>query len=167
MLVDLDAGEVESFRRLCRDQLTEQGETPDPEIASQVAMLCAQSAAATDDWSKPLKLAERAVAGAKKPSDRWQRLVIVGAALVRAGRFESAIEKLEEAIKLRGDNGTETYGEEYWLALAQHQLGRSKEAQERLIQADALMRQVLPIDFKLIRLQKEVQQTVAPVPART
>ena len=50
----------------------------------------------------------------------------LGAALFRAGRFEDAIRRLEEGIKLR--NGAETPQDWPFLAMAHHRLGHRDEA---------------------------------------
>jgi tetratricopeptide (TPR) repeat protein len=95
--------------------------------SNEVAWLCALGPYTVADPESPVRLAETAVQKAESAGDKAACLNTLGGALYRAGRFEEAIRRLEEAIRVRvGGRGTPND----WslLALAHHRLGHREEA---------------------------------------
>ena len=94
-------------------------------------MVSVRSPRASDDHREvPVRLAEFAVNGAPDASSKGNCLNTLGAALYRAGRFEDAIHRLEEGIRLRG--GTELPQDRVFLAMAHHRLGHRDLARRYL-----------------------------------
>jgi tetratricopeptide (TPR) repeat protein len=77
----------------------------------------------------PARLAEIGVRGTGDPFNKSACLNTLGAALYRAGRYDEAIRRLEEAIQARGG---EHPGDWPFLALAHHRLGHRDEARRWL-----------------------------------
>src|SRR5262249_34303522 len=70
------------------------------------------------DLDKPMKLAEKAVAGSRS----YATLNTLGAIAYRAGRFDEAIKHLQESMKLHGKGGTAW--DWLFLGMAHHRRGR-------------------------------------------
>jgi Flp pilus assembly protein TadD len=104
-------------------------QTTDPYQANAVAWHCALAPGAVGDVDATLKLAELAAKGL--PTDQKPlALNTLGAALYRAGRFEEAIRRFEEAIASRmGDTEPLDWP---FLAMAHHCLGHRDEARRWL-----------------------------------
>ncbi|MFI5455093.1 MAG: tetratricopeptide repeat protein [Isosphaerales bacterium] len=77
----------------------------------------------------PIRLAEAAVRGATEPAKAFC-LTTLGAALFRGGRYDDAIRRLEEGIRLRG--GVSQDDEWVFLAMVHHRLGHRDEARRWL-----------------------------------
>jgi eukaryotic-like serine/threonine-protein kinase len=101
-----------------------------PADSDTVAWLCILGPYPLADRESPVRLAEAAVRDATTESQKRNYLNTLGAALYRAGRFEDAIRRLEETIRLRGGQGSTTD----WslLAMAHHRLGHRHEARRCL-----------------------------------
>ena len=80
--------------------LAQFAETEDAQTANFTAWSCALADDAVDDYSLPVALAERAV---ELDPDNDFHLKTLGAVLYRAGRFDEALAKLNEADELQGD----------------------------------------------------------------
>jgi eukaryotic-like serine/threonine-protein kinase len=100
-------------------------QTTDPLQANMVAWNCALAPGAFSDLGAPVRLAEFAARGFPA-HEKHIALNTLGAALYRAGRFEEAIGRLEEAIKAR--NGAGEPLDWPWLAMAHFRLGHRDEA---------------------------------------
>ena len=98
--------------------------------SNDVAWLCALGPYTVADPAVPVRLAELAVRGAGDSTDKATRLNTLGAALYRAGRFDEANLRLEEAIRVRGWEGVPR--DWAFLALAHHRLGHRDEARRWL-----------------------------------
>jgi tetratricopeptide (TPR) repeat protein len=92
----LQLGDLDGYHRCCRVMLERFGNTSATLIAHRVALDCVLMPKAVSDMELPLQLAERAVA--QDPNSSWH-LLILGAAYYRTGRFEPAVERLEQALK--------------------------------------------------------------------
>jgi tetratricopeptide (TPR) repeat protein len=79
--------------------------------------------------SRAVALAEKAVA----VSPMYGNINTLGTVLYRAGRFEEAIRKLQEGMKLHGQNGNAW--DWLFLAMAHHRLGHASEARQWLNRA--------------------------------
>lgn len=91
--------------------------------ANNTAWACVTAKEGLEDYTKPVELARKAVAGATEERDRWTYLNTLGVALYRAGQDKEAIERLTEAEKINSDVFNWPF-----LALAHHRLGNTKEA---------------------------------------
>ena len=104
------------------------GGTVDNLTANLVAYTCALGPDATADLEVPVRLAEVALRSATI-FGRAPYLNTLGATLYRAGRYDEAIRRLEEAIQ--GRNGSSPH-DCVFLALAHHRLGHRDEARRWL-----------------------------------
>ncbi len=132
-LVRLAVGDFEGYRKACEDLLERFGQTDDPKTANTVAWILTVIPNATTEFDRPLRLAEKAVAG--DPKD-FNYLGTLGAALYRAGRFVVAVERLNEATEDQSQLGTINNAYNWlFLALAHHRLGHADDAREWLDKA--------------------------------
>jgi tetratricopeptide (TPR) repeat protein len=125
----LASGDRAVWRSASAALLARFGGTIDTWAAGEVARACALGPGATADPEVPVRLAEVAVQGYGGTSDKPNVLNTLGAALYRAGRYEAAIGRLEEAIQARGG---EHPGDWPFLALAHHRRGHRAEARRWL-----------------------------------
>jgi tetratricopeptide (TPR) repeat protein len=126
----LRLGDSDAYRRSCAAMLERFGKTAHLGIADHTAWICALAPAAVADLDQPLRLAEKIVAAEPQNAAYCNTL---GALLYRAGRFLPAVERLNNAIRLRDGKGTP----EDWLflAMAHHRLGHKEEARAWLNKA--------------------------------
>ncbi len=122
----------EDYRRACSLLLARAGKVKAPLAANDAAWVCLLSPAAKVEPARLVKLAER---GWLKEPKNANYLNTLGAALVRAGRYEEAVRRLEDAIQF-GD-GKGTWADWLVLALAHHHLGHPAEARRWLAKAVA------------------------------
>jgi WD40 repeat protein/serine/threonine protein kinase/Flp pilus assembly protein TadD len=121
----LAIGDEGGLHRACADLLDRFGSSTDVLSANDVAWYCLLAPDAVADREAPVRLAELAVNGASD-AQKAMYLNTLGAALYRAGRFQEAINRLEEGIRLRG--GQALAQDWTFLALAHHRLGHDAEA---------------------------------------
>jgi WD40 repeat protein/serine/threonine protein kinase/tetratricopeptide (TPR) repeat protein len=125
VLLLLNQGDRAGLRQACTELLARYGSVTNLSTANMVAWSCALGPEAVADREAPIGLAELAVNRAQAAS-RPAFLNTLGAALYRAGRFQEAINRLEEGIRKRGG---ESLPEDWsFLALAHHGLGHHTEA---------------------------------------
>jgi WD40 repeat protein len=136
-LLQLFLGDAAGYRSTCAGMLQRFAGDSDPQTATNNAWYCALGPDAVADLGAPVALAEKAVAHEPRSPGRISTL---GAVLYRARRFESAIQRLNESIRLGGNGGTM----ENWLFLAMvhARLGHMEEAQRCLERAEAPSRPV-------------------------
>jgi tetratricopeptide (TPR) repeat protein len=142
----LQLGDLDGYQRCCRVMLERFGNTSAPVIAHRVALLCVVVPNAVSDLDLPVQLAERAVG---QDANSWHscwHLLILGSAYYRAGRFEPAVERLEQAIKASGPASAPHFLTLRWLflALSYHGMGQNQKAHHCLEQAIRLMDTDLP-----------------------
>jgi tetratricopeptide (TPR) repeat protein len=128
--VDLARDDRDGYRRHCARALERFGQATEPETAVTVPWLCKLAPDAVADYAAAVRCAERAVAANPKNVEYLNHL---GGILLRAGRPEEAVQRLEEAQKLRRD-GSGVW-EWIWLALAHQHLGHAAEARQWLDRA--------------------------------
>jgi WD40 repeat protein/tetratricopeptide (TPR) repeat protein len=129
-LVLLGSGDRLGWRGACAAALDRFSGTTNPWTANSVAWACALGPEATVDPGAPVRLAEIAVRAAADPRDKAGRLNTLGVALYRAGRYDQAIVRLEEGIRLRGGEGG--VADPAFLAMAHHRLGHRAAARRWL-----------------------------------
>jgi WD40 repeat protein/tetratricopeptide (TPR) repeat protein/tRNA A-37 threonylcarbamoyl transferase component Bud32 len=129
-LVLIAAGNTAGHRKACEALLEKFGKDGDPNSGNSVAWYCVRFPDAVADFTRPVQLAEKAVAS-------WPNyhpyLNTLGAALYRAGRFEESIKKFDEAIKAHGAGGHPS--DWLFLAMAHHRLGHDEDAKKWLTKA--------------------------------
>jgi tetratricopeptide (TPR) repeat protein len=129
----LGGGDRDAYRKVCADMLQRFGRADDPDSGYWLAWTCALAPDAVADASRPVQLAEKAVA--KEPKNLAYRRTL-GAALYRAGRFDEAAKQLTEASTLDpNDPRTAMAYTWFFLALAHHRLGHADEARRWLDKA--------------------------------
>jgi tetratricopeptide (TPR) repeat protein len=131
----LAAGDTSGYRRVCARLLKHLGQTEDPNTPNNIIWVCVLGPGSVVEIDSCLQWMEKAVA--RQPN--YELLNTLGATLHRAGRFEAAIERLNEAIKSHGKDGTAA--DWLFLAMAQYRLGRAEEARQALDKAARWMEQ--------------------------
>jgi tetratricopeptide (TPR) repeat protein len=115
------AGRPDDFRRVCSEMIRRFAESDDFYVTSRVVHACIWRADAVSDPSVLVRLAELA-------SFRNQPFRGLGFALYRAGRFEEAVQRLDESVKASPPRA----GDWLFLAMAHHRLGHVDEARRYL-----------------------------------
>jgi WD40 repeat protein/tetratricopeptide (TPR) repeat protein/tRNA A-37 threonylcarbamoyl transferase component Bud32 len=125
-LAHLGSGQVRDYRRTCADML----KTFDKSdfIEETLAWTCALGPHAVTDFPRVVEIAEEVVKYKPKDPDALRTL---GAVYYRAGRYEIALKRLQEAIELEKD----LVSAWLFLALAHHRLGNAEEATKWLAKA--------------------------------
>jgi WD40 repeat protein len=131
----LQAGDAATYRRLCRHaaEVVAAGQVP-PEMANDVAWLFVLGPEAVPAYGPIVRLAEQAVSSAKGAS-KYTVLNTLGAVLYRAGRYQDAVARLNEAVALKDKTGA--VQDWLFLALAHQRLGQADEAKKWLDRAVA------------------------------
>jgi WD40 repeat protein/predicted Zn-dependent protease len=127
-LLRLRAGDQAGYRQVCAAALERLGQTEDADTAGGVAWACALGAGAVPDYQKAIALAERAAR--EDPKSHANDL---GAILLRAGRFDDALNSLGRAAEVHGRGG-DGY-DRLLLAMTHYRLGHKEEAERWLRQA--------------------------------
>jgi WD40 repeat protein/Flp pilus assembly protein TadD len=125
--VRLAVADEAGYRSVCATFLKRFGQTTDPREANTIAWTCVLTPKAVADLTRPVLLAEKAVASNPRDANSLNTL---GAALYRAGRFEEAVRRLDEAIKARGKSGS--VWDWIFLAMAHQRLEHAAEARRWL-----------------------------------
>jgi tetratricopeptide (TPR) repeat protein len=125
-LVHLGTGQVGDYRRTCADMLKTFGKSDF--IEETLAWTCALGPNAVADFPRVVEIAEEVVKIKPKDPDAVRTL---GAVYYRAGRYDAALKRLQEAVELEKDLVSA------WLllALAHHRLGNTDEATKWLDKA--------------------------------
>jgi tetratricopeptide (TPR) repeat protein len=124
-----------AYQAACADMLMKFAHTSDAPTAHFVAWTCALGPDALADFTPAIALAEKAV---KKDAKSAQFAVGLGAILYRAGRFDEARQKLEEADRLASSADPRLSTPAYtwfFLGMTQHRLGLAAEAKQWLDKA--------------------------------
>jgi tetratricopeptide (TPR) repeat protein len=139
----LGAGDAAGYRRICRETVERFGLTDNPVIAQRAAMTCSLAPDAVADFGPVERLAQRAVTGTENHVFYRYFVLAKGLTEERAGRHGEAVTWLERfAPKAGGGNWDATTFAA--LAMAQHGLGQTKEAQASLIRAKEIVDQRRP-----------------------
>jgi tetratricopeptide (TPR) repeat protein len=133
-LACLVCGDRAGYRAACAGALGAVGKEPDPRAANSAAWVCCLGPGAPGSGAA-VALAEKAVAA--RPQS-YNELNTLGAALLRAGRHEEAVRRLEECLHLR-PRQLDVVHDELLLALACQKLGRDEDARRWLAKAAARM----------------------------
>jgi tetratricopeptide (TPR) repeat protein len=154
-LLRWDRGDLAGSRRAAARLLDRFEATSDPFTAAQVVRACDRFPELTPDPSRVLRLARRAAG--ERPGDP-DALADLGAALVRAGRFEEAVSRLNEAVKLR--DGRVAWSDWLFLALAYQKLDQSDDARKALAKVESRgQHRIIPWEVRLdweVRLESRL-----------
>jgi tetratricopeptide (TPR) repeat protein len=133
-------GDVDGYRRRCREMLRRVGQTDNPMIAERTAKVCLLRPDAVADPKVVQQLAQRTVTGTEKyPYYGWFQLA-KGMAEYRAGHWEQAIHWLEESQKRPySSQGPSKALAGLFLSMAHERLGQADEVRQALRQAKALI----------------------------
>ena len=121
-LVCLAAGDHAGYRRICGTVLERYLQNNDANVVNYAVWICAVGPEAVADYQPLVPEMTRALG----PKPDTNRLNTLGALLYRAGHFEEAVRRLEEAITTRDKVGT--IHDWLFLAMAHQRLGHRDEA---------------------------------------
>jgi WD40 repeat protein/tRNA A-37 threonylcarbamoyl transferase component Bud32 len=124
-LLRLHMGDSKRYRSVCATLLAKHSRSDNARTTYVVAWTCALAPGAVENVSVPVQLAERVLASGVRNADT---LTVLGLAHLRAGQYEAAVRRLNEAMVLRGDSPAVV--EWLVLALARQRLGHVVEAQQ-------------------------------------
>jgi WD40 repeat protein/tRNA A-37 threonylcarbamoyl transferase component Bud32 len=127
----LVAGDHQGYCQTCARMLKGLRDKPTASTADVIAGTSTLSADSGIDPKRLVELAEQAVSSDRKSAAYLETL---GAALSRAGRYDDAVERLAEAVKLHGQGGTAWT--KLFLAMAHHRAGHADEARRLLTEYD-------------------------------
>jgi Tfp pilus assembly protein PilF len=134
-------GDAKGYRAACRALLDRFGKAEAPAGAARVARACLLVPGAVANLEGISKLADRAAAGLRK-DELGRHYLLKGLAEHRAGRHAAALDWLKRLPPKAG--GSAEAAALAVRALAQHYLGRAKEARAALANARALLAKRLP-----------------------
>jgi tetratricopeptide (TPR) repeat protein len=104
MLCLLESGDLPGYRRAAADLIARFGKVTAPNEVNNFAWYCVLGANALANLNAPVRMAETALAG-YAPNQKRFALNTLGAALYRAGRFDDAIQRLDESGRAAGGAG--------------------------------------------------------------
>jgi WD40 repeat protein/tetratricopeptide (TPR) repeat protein len=125
----LAAGDAAGYHRACARLLKHLGQTQYPITPNDIIWICVLGPGDMAEIDRCIQWMKKSIA---RESD-YESLITLGAALYRGGRFQAAFEQLNEAIQSHERGGTA--GDWFFLAMAQHRLGRPEEARKALDKA--------------------------------
>jgi Flp pilus assembly protein TadD len=131
-LLRLREGDLAAYHAICDLAARRFGRAPDKYTLNYLARTCALAPGAVEDPEGPVRWASAAVAAGPRSTHLINTL---GATLYRAGRFEEAARRLEEAVAAQGRDGTAL--DWIFLAMAHARSGRPETAREWLARAVA------------------------------
>jgi WD40 repeat protein/tetratricopeptide (TPR) repeat protein/tRNA A-37 threonylcarbamoyl transferase component Bud32 len=127
-LLTLDQGDVDGFRATCAAMLERFARPETASVARWIALACATAPEAIGDPDRAVRVAYRGLA--LLPEDPWS-LELLAAVLYRAGRYEEALTRLDQAVE-RNPKRPNPPVADLIRALAHHRLGQREEARKRL-----------------------------------
>jgi tetratricopeptide (TPR) repeat protein len=129
-LLSLQAGNAAGYQQTCAAVLTRFGKSTDANVLVTAARACVLAPGAVKDPQQFVQVAQQAVT-AKPKGAYW--VGTLGAALYRAGQFDAALKRLNEALALDGKGGSAA--DWLFLAMTHQRLGQPDEARKWLDKA--------------------------------
>ncbi len=126
-LTALAVNDLPSYRRSCQQMLEQFADSKVSDELHFIAWTCVLHADGVDDYSLAIELVKRAVEAEPKLPAHQQCL---GALLFRAGRFNDALEHLNEAAESQDNELLSRAYTCYFLAMTHRKLGHSAEAKQ-------------------------------------
>jgi tetratricopeptide (TPR) repeat protein len=123
------------YRTSCASMVSQFGTSSDPNAAYWTVWTCVLAPDAIADWGPVVQLAEKAVADDPKTCAKLQAL---GAVLYRAGRYQEAAKRLDEAESAFSETQRPRTSPDYaaWFqTMNLHRLNHSDKAQQKLRKA--------------------------------
>ncbi|MCA9036704.1 MAG: protein kinase [Planctomycetaceae bacterium] len=128
-LAAIASSDREKYQETCRQMLESYSTSEAASETHFTAWTCALATDAVDNYEPAIKLAQHAVDQEKL---NQQYLVGLGAILMRAGQYEGAKDKLNQALEIGVDANTSTGYIHYFLGMIEHHFGNAQAAQEHL-----------------------------------
>jgi WD40 repeat protein len=142
----LVTGDLEGYRRVCREMLERFASTDGPNIAERTAKTCCIAPDAVSDYGPVLQLAERALNLLDVHGHRRAFLLARGMADYRCGNYVGAVDWLRQSLATGKATPLLDALANLFLAMAHHRLGEFKDAKEAFAQAKALAEQSPALD---------------------
>lgn len=139
------AGDLDGYRRVCRELVRRFGDTDHPQTAERTAKACLllPGTLSPDDLDRVQKLGERAVTGTEAHGYFHFFAMAKALAEYRAGRHAAAVKWMERAAP--NPDGTHWDATKYAvLAMARHRLGQATEAGGALANARQILTDKMP-----------------------
>jgi tetratricopeptide (TPR) repeat protein len=133
-LAHLAQGRAVDYRKTCDNMIDRFGRTNDAHVTQTLVQTCVLAPGALAHPEQLPRLAQSVTR-----TRTHDTLALLGAALFRAGRFEKAVQRIDEAIASDGDRKG-TVSDWLFLALTHHRLGHLAEARNSLREAGAFDR---------------------------
>ncbi|HND52610.1 MAG TPA: hypothetical protein PLV92_09445, partial [Pirellulaceae bacterium] len=134
-ILRLRSGDEAAYRALCQRMCAELGSPPNPDAVNSVAWAWCFAERDTAELERLCQQLEEVLPKTQGREARLARLNTFGAVLYRLGRWQEAIDRLEESIEGRGQGGV--IEDWLFLAMAAQRTDRPEEARRRLAQARA------------------------------
>ncbi|HUE73916.1 MAG TPA: tetratricopeptide repeat protein, partial [Pirellulaceae bacterium] len=161
-MIYLSAARPEAYRPTCVRLVEQFGQTDQPQVAALLVWCCKLRPDAVADWDAVVRMGEKALG--KLPDNR-RLMHDLGAVLYRAGRFEQALERLEESVRLRPEKKAVVW-DWLWLAMVHHRLGDTDKARDWLRQAQQWIDQQRDRNVELGLLRTEAEELLRIEPTK-
>jgi WD40 repeat protein/serine/threonine protein kinase/Flp pilus assembly protein TadD len=151
------------YSELCRKLIAGAEALTDPGSAPGAAWACVLNPGAVDDYGPVVRLASVTVQEVPGVTTRRPGpLIVLGAALYRAGQYREALERLNEAVTLRNGNVPQAWA---FLALVHHRLGNATEAKNWFAKIPVQTPGTVSLDWDVLEIEVlrwEVERTMRP-----
>jgi eukaryotic-like serine/threonine-protein kinase len=124
----LELGDVDGYRRVCREMLARFGTTGSPNVAERTAKTCLLAPGAVDDYPSVVRLAELAVMGTETSGDYKWFVLARGIADYRTGKVAESIEWLRKSLSPDAPLPYRDGLAHLFLAMAHHRLGLAEQS---------------------------------------
>jgi len=131
----LQLGDVQGYRRDCREMLARFGQSSAPNVAERTAKTCLLAPGGVDDYGPVVRIAERALKGTEKHGDYKWFLLARGMADYRTAQYPGAIDWFRKSLSPGAEVPYRDGLAYLFLAMAQRQLGRADDARQALAKA--------------------------------
>lgn len=138
-VLKVQVGDIEGYRRTCREMLTRFNQSDIPNVVERTVKTCLLLPDSVEDRILLLKLADQAVTGTDAHPDHKSFAIARGMADYRQGHFENALPWFRKSITTDSPGGYLVPFARLFVAMTDHQLGRFDEARQSLDTADEQM----------------------------
>jgi tetratricopeptide (TPR) repeat protein len=129
-LVHLKRGDMDAYRKLCKQFFATAEKTPTQASNGPLLTICTLAPDALPDMPRAVALVEGLVKRSAKPSSGL--LNVLGMLYYRAGRYQDAIDRIQESAKAAAQLSvvTRNVRDPMFLAMAHHRLGDTAAAKK-------------------------------------